>query len=277
VNPPAVEASFSLRRVQQLLGLSRGVLSGLIDAGFVTPSRGARQQLRFSLQDLMLLRTAHALQAGQIPPRKIVGALTRLRASLPAELPLTGLRLSAVGADVAVRDRSGHWAAESGQLLMDFDVAPVGGSVAFLAPAAATDDPQRWFEQAESIEAADAPGAEAAYRQALALDPSHEAAYLNLGALLCDAQRCEEAVDLYSQAIQHCPDSPLIHFNRAIALEDQGGLAAAVASYERCLELDPSLADAHYNTGCLLEKLGDGRGALRHFSAYRRLERGAPG
>ena len=38
------------------------------------------------------------------------------------------------------------------------------------------------------------------------------------------------------------------------------------------IALDPSLADAHYNLGRLREQLGDPRGALRHFSAYRRLQ-----
>jgi hypothetical protein len=40
----------------------------------------------------------------------------------------------------------------------------------------------------------------------------------------------------------------------------------------RC-EADPALLDAHYNAGCLLEKMGDGQGALRHFSAYRRMSK----
>ena len=46
-----------------------------------------------------------------------------------------------------------------------------------------------------------------------------------------------------------------------------------MASYERSLALDPTLADAHYNLGRLREQIGDKRGALRHFSADRRLQR----
>lgn len=58
--------TFSLRRVQAMLGLSRSVVAGLIEQGFVTPTRGKRNELRFTFQDLMLLRTAHALQASKI-------------------------------------------------------------------------------------------------------------------------------------------------------------------------------------------------------------------
>ena len=46
-----------------------------------------------------------------------------------------------------------------------------------------------------------------------------------------------------------------------------------MASYEQSLVLDPTLADAHYNLGRLREQQGDPRGALRHFSAYRRLQK----
>src|SRR4051812_29726432 len=128
-----------------MLGLSRHIVSGLIEAGFVTPTRGRRNEWRFTFQDLALLRTAHALQLQAVPARRVLRSLARLRASLPAELPLTGLRITAVGGDVAVRDRSGRLQGESGQLLMDFEMAPVAGTVAILergAGAAHADDDQ---------------------------------------------------------------------------------------------------------------------------------------
>ena len=268
------ESRFSLRHVQEMLGLSRTVLSGLIAAGFVTPARGPRNQLRFSFQDLMLLRTAHALHAARIPPRKILHSLAKLRASLPETLPITGLRITAVGANVAVRDRDTHWEADSGQLLMDFEVAPRGASIAFLAPEPLPLDQARAaFERGAALEASDAGAAERAYRDALALAPDCVDAYLNLGAMLCERARFDEAVALYDAAVERCPGSALIHFNRAIALEDQQRFEDAVASYERSLQLDATLADAHFNLGRLQERLGDARSALRHFSAYRRLQR----
>lgn len=274
----APAAPYSLKRVQEMLGLSRTIVSGLIGAGFVSPQRGARNEYRFSFQDLMLLRTAHALQKGSVPPRKILRSLAKLKSQLPAELPLTGLRISAVGADVAVRDRLGQWHAESGQLLMDFEVAEVGGTVAFMQPPSAaaqmeSDTPDQWFAKAVALEASDAAAAEAAYRQTLALQPDHAHAYLNLGVMLCETQRCDDAVALYDDAAARLPNDPLIHFNRAVALEDQGKPRDALASYERALALDATLADAHYNAARLLEEMGQAQQALRHFSTYRRLQR----
>lgn len=273
------EAPYTLRSIREMLGLSRAVLTGFIDAGFVQPTRGARNEYRFTFQDVVLLRTAQGLHAASIPPRKILRSLKRLKAALPRELPLSGLRITAVGNDIAVRSGSTQWEAESGQLLMDFEVAPVRGAVAFLQHAPATPvkspgDADEWFVRAEELEEAGVhAAAEAAYRRALELAPDHADAWLNLGALLCETHRCEEAVALYDRALAHCPHEPLLHFNRAVALEDQGRSLEAIAGYEACLRLSPDLADAHYNAARLHEQAGNVQKAVRHFSAYRRLQR----
>ena len=267
-----------------MLGLSRGVISGMIAAGFVAPARGARNEYRFTFQDVVLLRTAAELQAARIAPRRILAALRRLKEKLPAELPLAGLRISAVGNDVTVKEGGSQWQADSGQLVMDFQFAPVMGSVTYLQrpsspvaalpkATAAADAVDAAFALGEALESSDRRAAEAAYRRVLALDPDHADAYLNLGALLCEAKRCREAVALYDEALRRRPGEALLHFNRAVALEDQGRLVDALAAYNASLQLDPDLADAHYNAARLHEQLGDAKNAVRHFSAYRRLER----
>jgi tetratricopeptide (TPR) repeat protein len=265
-----------------MLGLSRGVISSLIAAGFVRPTRGARNEHRFTFQDVVLLRTAAELQAAQIAPRRILQALRRLKERLPAELPIAGLRISAVGNDVTVREGGAQWHADSGQGVMDFQFAPVKGSVTFLqrpsapeamqspAPADAVDAA---FSLGEALESTDRKAAETAYRKVLALAPDHADAYLNLGALLCEAKRCKEAVALYDEALRRKPGEALLHFNRAVALEDLGRPMEALAAYNASLQLAPDLADAHYNAARLHEQLGDAKNAVRHFSAYRRLER----
>ena len=268
-----------------MLGLSRSVITGLVAAGFVTPARGPRNEYRFSFRDVVLLRSAVELRAAHIAPRKILAALRKLKAELPGEMPLAGLRITAVGNDVTVRDGRSQWQAESGQLVMDFEVGPAAGSVSFLkrrATAAVpvskevegTDEAASWFERGEALEASDVAAAEAAYRTALALEPGHADASLNLGALLWEGKRLDEAVALYDKALRQHPNEALLHFNRALALEDQGRLMEALHSYNTSLGLAPDLADAHYNAARLHEQLGDARKAVRHLSAYRRLQRG---
>lgn len=259
-----------------MLGVSRGVILGLIDAGFVSPARGSRNQHQFSFQDLVLLRTASALQSARITPKRIVRSLAELRAQLPAELPLSGLRITAVGTRVAVHDRHGPREAETGQLVIDFEVEKSGSDVTILDVASLAPAPlsaRDWLDRGEALEPTHSGAAEQAYRRAIELRPDYVDAYLNLGAFLCDAARSAEAVELYDRALPACGPSAWLHFNRSVALEDIGRDQEALRGYEACLALDPDFVDAYFNAARLLELAGDMQGALRHLSAYRRLSR----
>lgn len=269
-----------------MLGLSRSAIVRLVELGFVKPKRGPRQAYLFSFQDVVLLRTAHDLRTASIPTAKILRSLRRLKDQLPAEAPLSGLRITAVGNDIAVRDRDSQWEAESGQLLMDFDVGleSKGGAVTVVrhlstarqAPASVAvlvPSPEVLFARAECMESVDTAEARRIYEQAIAIAPDFTNAYLNLGAILCESGDCDEAVRVFSKGIEHRPDEPLLYFNRAVALEDLNRFEEALASYDLALQLDPNLADAHFNAGRLHDELGNGQGAIRHYNAYRRLAR----
>ena len=292
--------TYTLRDIASLLGLSRSVIGGLIDAGFVTPSRGPRREYRFSFQDIVLLRAAQGLQAAQIPPRRIVSSLRRLRATLPEQMPLAGLCIAAVGNEVVVREGGGRWQAGSGQLLFDFDMAAArqSGEVLSLrsmrpssaprqarqapdeaeeaAEAEAADEAVDWFQRGADLEATDAKGAEAAYRRAIASTPKRADAYLNLGVLLGETGRHAEAAAVYRQGIARCAPEALLHFNLAVALEDARHSDAALQAYEQCLAIDATMADAHFNAARLHDQLGRAKQAIRHYSAYRRLRRHEP-
>jgi tetratricopeptide (TPR) repeat protein len=244
----------------------------------VRPARGRRNELRFSFQDVVVLRTAFQLQAAKVSSRKILRALARLKAELPEELPLSGIRITSVGESVAVRSGQAQWDAASGQHLLDFEVAPLGGDVAFLdsAPrnrASREQQADEWFALAEQLTRTDAIGAEQAYRKALELAPSpHYHAYTNLGVLLCEAEtRCDEALSIFDDALEHFPDDALLHFNRGVILDEMKRYDAAVLAYQRCIELDPTHADAHFNLARLSDIRGDKQALVRHLSAYRRL------
>jgi tetratricopeptide (TPR) repeat protein len=280
-----VAKAHSLKSVRDLLGLSAGTVSRLVDAGFVTPGRGPRNEYQFSFQDVVLLRTAHRLQAAKIPPRRIVKALASLREQLPEQLPLSGLRISAVGNEVAVHEGGVQWDAESRQMLLDFEVAPAGGTVSLIAREIDTENPARParpattpgtdapLAQARELEAGDPTAAERAYREVIEHAPDSVDAYLNLGALLYEAGRLDDALRIYDQGLTQAPREPRLHFNRALALEDLQRDDDALAAYEVCLKLDADFADAHFNAARLYEQRGKGQLALRHFSAYRRLQR----
>lgn len=259
------DAPYPLRQALRLTGLSKRLLDALVEQGVIAPREGQR----FTHQDIVVLRTAKALRDAGVPARKVVQALHNVKASLaPGALSGVRLRAHAGGVEARTRDQQ-RIDAHTGQALLPFDDEPAPGGV---RPLAAEPDAAQWLRQAVSLEASDSAAAEDAYRHAIEMDPCCATAYVNLGALLCETQRCEEAVALYEQALDHCEPTPLVHFNRATALEDVGRPHQAVAAYERALALEPGLADAHYNLGVLLERLGDHQGSLRHLNAYRRQQ-----
>jgi tetratricopeptide (TPR) repeat protein len=267
--------TYTLRGIESMLGISKAVIGSLVAAGFVTPSRGQRNEYRFTFQDVVLLRTAYGLRQAHIPPRKILRSLRQLKATLPREMPLSGLRISAVGNEVAVQEGAARRDVESGQWLFDFEVRPTGGTLDFPArdDAAVMPSAEDWFQRGNALEARSKAAAEAAYRRAIELAPDYADPYLNLGAMLCDSGRCAEAVELYRAAVQRAPAEALLHFNLAVALEDLARNDEALASYEACLRLAPKLADAHYNAARLHELSGHRSQAIRHYSEYRRLQR----
>src|SRR5437899_3444176 len=104
---------YGAREVAKMLGLSLGQVRAYVRAGFLDPERGPRGELRFTFQDLILLRTAKELTAAKIAPRRVRRALKRLREQLPSGQPLTGVNIAAEGNRIVVHDGRAKWNPES--------------------------------------------------------------------------------------------------------------------------------------------------------------------
>lgn len=76
----------------------------------------------------------------------------------------------------------------------------------------------------------------AAYRKAIALDPSLVPAYNNLADLLMQKNQYEETVQLYRDAITISPHDPLIHRNLGVLYERMGKIQDSMAAYEQYLK-----------------------------------------
>ena len=264
---------YGVRDVERLLHLSRSTLRALIDARFVAPTRGPRNSLRFSFQDLIVLRTAQALVDAKVPQRRITRSVRELRRHLPDTMPLSGLSISAVADRVVVREGTSLWQAESGQYLLEFGADPASGLLKVVEPerAASPGDAQEWFELGAALEGDDAQAAIDAYEHAIDADPARLDARINLGRLLHEARNFAKAERIYRDALTACGGDPLLLFNLGVLLEDMDRRAEAVKAYEAALAADPSLADCHYNLALLYEKQKRPRDAIRHMSQYRRL------
>ena len=269
---------YGVRDVERLLGLSRGTLRSLVEAGFVVPGRGPRNSWRFSFQDLIVLRTAQALVAAKVPARRIMKSLRDLRRQLPDSMPLSGLSIGAVGDRVVVRQGGDRWQAESGQYLLDLtpgtdslfrETKPREPQFSELKNESVPGE--GWFEKGLALEGSDVKAALQAYAKAIAADPKHVDAHVNMALLLHEAKRLPEAERAYRAAIAACGDHALLLFNFAVLLEDMERPTEAVRAYEAALRADPRMADGHYNLALLYQKLGKPREALRNMSQYRRL------
>jgi len=98
--------------------------------------------------------------------------------------------------------------------------------------------------------------AEDLYRQALALAPGRPSIVFNLGRLMLDRERDEEAERLFNQVLQVAPDDHEARYYLGVCLSRQGRLEEALASYDRAIALKPDFADAHSGRGLALGKLG---------------------
>ena len=135
-------------------------------------------------------------------------------------------------------------------------------------PASAADCADELYARAVEIEDSDAIRAQAAYAACLEVDPHHIESRINLGRLLHNAGRFLEAERLYRGAHK---TEPLLAFNLGVLLEDLDRDNDAIAAYREALALDPGLADAHFNLARLYEKASDLKTSLRHLLAYRRM------
>lgn len=262
-----------------MLGLSPAQIRGYASKGFLDPERGSRGELRFGFHDLIILRTAGELTAARIPQRKVRRVLQRLREQLPDGRSLTGVRIAADGERVVVHDGGALWNPESGQSLFDFAVADLAAKAAPLihrTAAAAREgtrelDAAEWYDLACDLEMSSASQAKDAYERAIALDPDHADAHVNLGRLLHEEGAPAAAEKHYRAALELDEAHETAAFNLGVALEDQGRFDDAIRAYKRALTIDPDHADAHFNLAGIYERRGEKSAAIRHLKAYREL------
>jgi len=222
----------------------------------------------FRFQDVVLLRTAKNLADRKVNSHRISSALARVREELPVDQPLSSVVLQNEGREIVVGSGDGRWNAESGQGVMNLG-RPARGA-AWLRPLPRR-DAEQLFAQAVELERDDPTQAIDAYTEAVAANPHHADAHVNLGRLLHAHGRLREAEAHYVAALVSCPTNPTATFNLAVVLEDLGRLDDAIERYREAIELDPECVDAYFNLSRLYEKKGEKVSALRHLKDYRRL------
>ena len=94
------------------------------------------------------------------------------------------------------------------------------------------------------------------FQQALALRPNAADVHANLASALLEQGQVEEAIAHCQQALKTQPDSAPAHNNLGNALFRKGRVNEAIAQFQRAAELQPDLASAHHNLGGALLQAG---------------------
>ena len=267
---------YGVADVERLLRLPRATIRAFVAAGFVTPAKGPRSRWLFSFQDLIVLRTAQALAAANVPTRRLTQSMRELRRHLPDAMPMTGLSIGAEGAHVVVKEGGARWQAESGQYLLAFDGDPASGALSVIERPhpEGTQVRRGWLDEAAVLEEDDPEAAMRVYEKALSAQPALLEAWINLGRLLHERRRFVKAEEVYRNAMKECGSDPVLLYNLGVLLHDLERTDEAIAAYEAALRANPDLADCHYNLALLYEERSRPKDAIRHMARYRVLAAG---
>lgn len=271
--------SYSTREAAELLGLSPERIRRLASSAALHPERGPRQWYRFDFRDLVLLRTAQELENAGVSPWRLHRSLRKLKGQLPADRPLTAIRITMEADELVVKDDGLAWNPESGQVQLGLNVRPKSASdVESLdrrraRPVSADRSltAEDWYELGCGLQATEAEQAAEAFRRAVELDPGLADAHINLGVLLHEQRDLEGAELCYRLALRTEPENATAAYNLGVVLEDLGRPDDAMGAYRRAIECDGLLADAYYNLSRLYEREGDRASALQHLRSYSEL------
>ncbi len=108
----------------------------------------------------------------------------------------------------------------------------------------------------------DKPGAEKAYKDALAAKPDLDEAAANLAAIYIDTQKYDEAIKLTKAALLKHPDDHAVRTNLALAYAAKGDEKSARKAFEDAVKTAPNDATLLFTYGHWLGVWKDNEGAL---------------
>ncbi len=236
----------------------------------------------YSFDALVQLRKLRDLAEKRISVQSIRRSVDAMQKVSGMANPLLESALVRHGSRLAFRQNGALVDPMTRQLAFDFDMAPMAGLAVVRkrsqesSPAGA--EVQEMFLRAVRLE--EIPGrleeAKAIYEMILELQPVHASAAINLGTIHYNERDFAGAERLYRQATESDPDYALAFFDLGNVLDEQQRMDEAIEAYESALALVPQYADAHYNLALAYERMKEPRKALRHWTAYTRLDPTGP-
>jgi tetratricopeptide (TPR) repeat protein len=231
----------------------------------------------YLFKDLVQLRKLRDLRAMRL-------SVANIRASIEAMQQVSGvtnplLEAGAVrnGTRLAFRLSGAMMEPIARQFVFDFDsprqrqLAQVGSSASHQAARSARVQ-TLFFEAVRMEEQGKTQEALEHYENILTLDPNHAPTCINLGTIQYNQRQFIDAEALYRRATVADPKYALAFFDLGNVLDELQRLPEAIQAYNTAIVLVPHYGDAHYNVALAYERTGDRRAALRHWTAYIKLD-----
>jgi tetratricopeptide (TPR) repeat protein len=113
---------------------------------------------------------------------------------------------------------------------------------------------------------------ETLWRDTVTRNPGAYMAHNNLGNVLAQSGRVEEAIGQYEQAMRLKPDDAEAYVNLGNVLWNTGKVQEAIGQYEHALRINPNFAVAHKGLGLALERTGNVSDAAGHYEEALRIK-----
>jgi len=271
--------TFSIDEVARLFEITKGRLRYWDRTDFISPTGYDGARRRYTFQDLVCVRSAVTLIEGGVSLQRARKVLMQLSKKLPQAVhPITQLRIRGDAKTIIVSGEEHEFEADTGQLLIDFNVKSIEENIVSKLPARRQAREQKsayeWYlEGCRLDEDEEMLGrAEEAYHKAIHMDPTLANAYTNLGNLRYRLGAIDDARILYVKAIEVDEEQPEAHYNLGFIEFDDGDMEQAKKCFSRAVVLDPTFADAHFNLAMTLFRLDEEVEAREHWRLYLNIE-----
>jgi tetratricopeptide (TPR) repeat protein len=264
--------AYSRKEVLRILRIRSTQLLAWERAGLITAGES------YSFQHLVQLRKLRDLRATRLTVASICASVHAMKAVSGMSNPLLEAGAVRRGSRLLFRHSGAMMEPIARQFAFDFEAAeltgpptPVGS--AFAQAAAREARIASLFVQAVRLEESGAAEqAAASYETILSLDPRYAPAAINLGTLCYHRRAFDRAEELYRRAAVADPQYALAFFDLGNVLDETHRLPEAIDAYRTAIQLVPAYGDAHYNLALAYERCGERRRALRHWTAYLKLD-----
>jgi tetratricopeptide (TPR) repeat protein len=114
-------------------------------------------------------------------------------------------------------------------------------------------------------------------QNAVMQNPKDIVAWINLGNMLMDSSRFQEAINAYQKALELDPKNADVMVDMGTCYKNIGKPDRAAEEFRKAIKINPSHLYAHRNLGVVLANdIGDKKQAIKEFEEYLRLSPNTP-